>query len=126
MSARVRWILAVLALAALLVTARVLPVAEWLRAFQGWIAGQGVLGGVLYGLVYALAALLFVPGSLMTIGAGLVFGVLWGTVVVSLASTTAWPRSRSMSAMLIRTKASSSTTSVVRGVAARGSAGPGT
>jgi uncharacterized membrane protein YdjX (TVP38/TMEM64 family) len=42
---------------------------------------------VLYGLVYVACALLFVPGSLLTIGAGLVFGVLWGTVVVSAAST---------------------------------------
>jgi uncharacterized membrane protein YdjX (TVP38/TMEM64 family) len=29
-----------------------------------------------------------VPGSLLTIGAGLVFGVVWGTVVVSVAATT--------------------------------------
>ena len=29
------------------------------------------------------------PGSLLTIGAGLVFGLGWGTVIVSVASTTA-------------------------------------
>jgi uncharacterized membrane protein YdjX (TVP38/TMEM64 family) len=36
-----------------------------------------------------LAALLFVPGVVLTLGAGLAFGLLWGTVVVSAASTTA-------------------------------------
>ena len=36
-----------------------------------------------------MAVLLFVPGSVLTIGAGLVFGLLWGTVIVSVASTAA-------------------------------------
>jgi uncharacterized membrane protein YdjX (TVP38/TMEM64 family) len=83
-----RW-LAILAVAALVfVAVRVLPVADWLAGFQRQVAGLGARGGVLYGLVYVVAALLFVPGSLLTIGAGLVFGVVWGTVIVSLASTT--------------------------------------
>jgi uncharacterized membrane protein YdjX (TVP38/TMEM64 family) len=89
MSARGRWIAIAVAAVALVVAGRLLPIAEWLRGFQGWIAGKGALGGLLYGAAYTLAALLFVPGSLMTIGAGLVFGVFWGTVIVSLASTTA-------------------------------------
>ena len=38
-------------------------------------------------IVYAAAAVLFVPGSLLTIGAGFVFGLLWGTVAVSAGST---------------------------------------
>src|SRR5687767_15754179 len=68
---------------------RVLPVQEWLAAFQGWVAGRGAWGGVVYGAAYVLAAILFVPGSLLTIGAGLLFGLLWGTVIVSIASTAA-------------------------------------
>ena len=52
------------------------------------MAHKGVWGGVLYGGVYVAAVLLFVPGSLLTIGAGLVFGLFWGTVIVSAASTT--------------------------------------
>ncbi len=71
----------------LLVAARLLPVSQWVREFQSWVAGKGVWGGVLYGLVYVAGALVFVPAWLMTIGAGLVFGAWWGTVVVSLSST---------------------------------------
>jgi uncharacterized membrane protein YdjX (TVP38/TMEM64 family) len=86
---RLRWIVLALVVVGLAVAARLLPVADWLRAFQSWVAHQGVWGVVLYGAVYVVAVLLFVPGSLLTIGAGLVFGLLWGTVVVSVASTAA-------------------------------------
>jgi uncharacterized membrane protein YdjX (TVP38/TMEM64 family) len=86
---RVRWVIVVVVVVALVVASRVLPVTEWLRAFQSWVASKGAWGGVLYGLVYTVAALAFVPGSVLTIGAGLLFGVLWGTVIVSAASTAA-------------------------------------
>ena len=88
-SSRWRWILLGVAIVALFVATRVLPVGEWLRGFQSWVTHQGVWGGVVYGVVYTIAVLLFVPGSVLTIGAGLVFGLLWGTVIVSIASTTA-------------------------------------
>ncbi len=68
---------------------RLLPVGEWLSAFQRAIAGLGPAGGILYGLVYVAAALLFVPGIILTVGAGVAFGLLWGTVLVSIASTAA-------------------------------------
>ena len=82
-----RWILLAAVAVALIVAARVLPVGEWLRAFEGWVARQGAWGGVLYGLVYVVAGLLFVPAWLLTIGAGLIFGAVWGTIIVSLSST---------------------------------------
>ena len=88
-SSRVRWIVVAVVVVAVFVAARVLPVGEWLRDFQSWVAQRGIWGGVIYGIVYTVAVLLFVPGSVLTIGAGLVFGLLWGTVIVSLASTTA-------------------------------------
>ena len=88
MSGRARWILLVLAAVAAVAAVRLLPLDAWLTGFQQWVAGKGVWGGALYALVYVACALLFVPGSLLTIGAGLVFGVLWGTVVVSVAATT--------------------------------------
>jgi uncharacterized membrane protein YdjX (TVP38/TMEM64 family) len=78
----------VLAALAVLGAVRVLPVDAWLTEFQRWVAGKGAWGGAAYALVYVACALLFVPGSLLTIGAGLTFGVVWGTVVVSLAATT--------------------------------------
>jgi uncharacterized membrane protein YdjX (TVP38/TMEM64 family) len=86
---RVRWIVLAAVVVALFAAHHVLPMDEWFRAFQSWVARQGAWGGVIYGVVYTLAAIAFVPGSLLTIGAGLVFGLLWGTVIVSIASTAA-------------------------------------
>jgi uncharacterized membrane protein YdjX (TVP38/TMEM64 family) len=88
-ASRARWIVLALVLAGLVVATRVLPVTQWLRDFQSWVAQQGVWGWIVYGVVYVVAVLLFVPGSVLTIGAGLVFGLGWGTVIVSVASTTA-------------------------------------
>ena len=73
--------------AALFAAWRLLPVSDWLKDFQDWIAGLGPWGGVLYGVAYVVAALLFVPGIVLTIGAGYVFGLAWGVVIVSIAST---------------------------------------
>ncbi|MEO8190438.1 MAG: TVP38/TMEM64 family protein [Acidobacteriota bacterium] len=84
-----KWIGLGVAAVALFAAWRLLPLADWLRAFQDWIGGMGVLGGVVFGLAYVVAALLFVPGAALTLAAGLAFGIVWGTVVVSIASTMA-------------------------------------
>src|SRR5437870_5033847 len=65
----------------------VLPVKDYLDLFLEWLRGIGVWGPLLLGAVYILASVLFVPGSLLTLGAGFVFGVVVGTITVSLAST---------------------------------------
>jgi uncharacterized membrane protein YdjX (TVP38/TMEM64 family) len=55
---------------------------EALGRFRGWGWGP-----VVFGALYALACLV-IPGSLITLAAGSLFGVLIGTAVVSLASVT--------------------------------------
>ncbi len=68
---------------------RVLPVERGVEELSHWIESLGALGPLLFGLLYVVAALLFVPGSALTLAAGALFGLWKGTVVVSLASTTA-------------------------------------
>jgi uncharacterized membrane protein YdjX (TVP38/TMEM64 family) len=82
-----KWIGLAVAIVALMAAVRLLPVADWLRAFNDWIGGVGPLGIVMYATVYALATVLFLPGWILTVGAGIAFGLLWGTVAVSLGST---------------------------------------
>ena len=47
----------------------------------------GVWGPVLFVTAYVLGTVLFLPGSILTLGAGAAFGVVQGTVYVSLGST---------------------------------------
>ena len=83
------WIGAGAAALGLVAAGRLLPLRDWIGGLREYVAGLGVAGGFLYGAVYVVAALLFVPGILLTVGAGFAFGLLWGTVLVSAASTAA-------------------------------------
>jgi len=62
-------------------------VQELLRSFQGWVAGLGPLGWVLYAIVYAISCVLFVPGSILTLGAGALYGLWTGTAIVLAGAT---------------------------------------
>ena len=79
--------LALVALAAIVVAFRLLPVAQWLNAFRTWVSGLGFAGYVLYALVYAVCVVLFIPASILTLGAGATFGVIRGTIVVVIGAT---------------------------------------
>jgi uncharacterized membrane protein YdjX (TVP38/TMEM64 family) len=52
-----------------------------------WVAAQGAAGIAAYILLYVLACVCFLPGSILTLGAGAVWGVAGGVPVVSVAST---------------------------------------
>jgi uncharacterized membrane protein YdjX (TVP38/TMEM64 family) len=60
---------------------------DTLAAFLEWVQGIGPWGAVLFAAAYVPAAVLLVPGSVLTLGAGFVFGVVKGTLIVSLGST---------------------------------------
>jgi uncharacterized membrane protein YdjX (TVP38/TMEM64 family)/rhodanese-related sulfurtransferase len=48
-------------------------------ALQTWLHDAGMLAPAVFMLVYALAAVLFLPGSIMTLAGGAMFGPLLGT-----------------------------------------------
>ena len=80
------------ALAALLIAVSAawsfLPLGEWIKSLTGWVEKAGPVGFVVFVAIYAVATVLFVPGSLLTIAAGLVFGLLIGTLAASAGSIT--------------------------------------
>jgi len=76
-----------LAIVAFVVAVRFLPIGPVFREFQAWVRGLGALGYVVYAAVYAVAGLFF-PASILTIGAGALFGVVAGSIVVVIGSTT--------------------------------------
>ena len=54
-----------------------------------WIQQQGIWAPVFFVLIYAGAATAFIPGSILTLSAGAIFGVAKGVALVSIASTSA-------------------------------------
>jgi uncharacterized membrane protein YdjX (TVP38/TMEM64 family) len=55
---------------------------------QSWRAAQPVLAGALFFAAYVAVTALSLPGALvMTLAAGALFGLGWGTLIVSFASS---------------------------------------
>ncbi|MEO1209665.1 MAG: TVP38/TMEM64 family protein [Cyanobacteria bacterium J06638_20] len=52
-----------------------------------WIDGLGALGAIAFILLYIVATVAFLPGSVVTLGAGVVFGVVAGSIYVFIGAT---------------------------------------
>ncbi|MGE4159311.1 MAG: DUF547 domain-containing protein [Planctomycetota bacterium] len=82
---RISTLVIILALASLVHLMPLDRLMTWMtRTVDMW----GWRGGFLFGGFYVACALLFIPGSALTLAGGALFGLGWGTLVVSLASTT--------------------------------------
>lgn len=102
-------VVAVVIVAVLIVAIRLLPTDEWLRALQSYVKGLGALGWIVYAFVYALCCVLFVPASLLTLGAGVIFGLVEGTIVVVAGATLGAVASFLLARTVMRTKVQSMT-----------------
>jgi len=78
---------ALLVIAAIVMAWHFLPVSQWLRAFQAYVKNLGALGYVVYTIVYAICVVAFIPASILTLGAGAIFGFVGGTIVVVIGAT---------------------------------------
>ena len=52
-----------------------------------WVESLGTLGPIAFIVIYNLATLLFIPGSLLTLKGGCLFGLFWGSIYVIIAAT---------------------------------------
>ncbi|MDB6112381.1 MAG: associated Golgi protein [Pedosphaera sp.] len=82
-----KWVLWLLLVVAVVIVATIFPVREWLNRALDWISGLGGWGLVVFIVFYAVATVLLVPGSLLTLGAGAIFGVVKGAIAVSIGAT---------------------------------------
>lgn len=64
-------------------------VADILKSFLEWVEENPGLGAVAFACVYIFTTVSFIPGSLLTLGAGLVFGRALGTGIGVLVGSVA-------------------------------------
>ncbi|MDY7006254.1 MAG: TVP38/TMEM64 family protein [Cyanobacteriota bacterium] len=80
-------LLIIFVVATLLVIAYKFNAQQLLINALDWIETLGPWGPIAFIIIYILATVLFLPGSLLTLGAGLLFGPIFGSIYVSVAST---------------------------------------
>jgi uncharacterized membrane protein YdjX (TVP38/TMEM64 family) len=74
-------------IAVLVLAVTLLPVVDWLQAFLAWVQANPGISWIVFILVYVAATVFMLPGSVLTLGAGFLFGLTAGFFVVSAAST---------------------------------------
>lgn len=84
---RWKWLIYLAVVVALFLAVRFLHVQQFLKQALDWVAQLGPWGPVIFIAIYVAAAVLFVPGSALTLGAGALFGVVKGSIYVSIGST---------------------------------------
>jgi uncharacterized membrane protein YdjX (TVP38/TMEM64 family)/rhodanese-related sulfurtransferase/sulfur relay (sulfurtransferase) complex TusBCD TusD component (DsrE family) len=93
-------------------------------ALEDWVKKAGPLGPVLYMAVYAVATVLFLPGSVITLAGGALFGPVWGTLYsltgATLGATVAFLIARYLASDWVHRKAGGWTKQLIEGVEQEG------
>lgn len=91
---------------------------------DAWLASFGVLGPLVYVLLYAAGTVAFVPGSLFALAGGALFGPIWGSILnllgATLGSSLAFLAARYLAGDWVSHKAGGSLKKLVTGVEAEG------
>ena len=70
-----------------IVAARFFHLQDHFKQALAWVGTLGPWGPLLFIALYLLATILFIPGSVLTLSAGALFGVVAGSLYVSIGST---------------------------------------
>jgi len=60
---------------------------EGFSRIEAWLSAQGIMAPVFFSLIYMAAVVFALPGSVLTIAGGLLFGPLWGTLINLISAT---------------------------------------
>jgi len=93
-------------------------------ALDAWVAQAGAAGPLVFIALYALATVLMLPGALITLAGGALFGPLWGTLYslagATLGATAAFAIARTLAADWVARRARGWTKQLIDGVEAEG------
>lgn len=82
----VKFLIGGLVVATLVILAKQFNIQGLLQNALAWVDGLGVWGPIAFIVIYIVATVLFIPGSVLTLGGGALFGVLLGSVWVFLGA----------------------------------------
>jgi uncharacterized membrane protein YdjX (TVP38/TMEM64 family) len=86
-SGRWKWLIYASVGVAIVLAVKFFHVQDLLKSALDWIGKLGPWGPVIFVGIYIVATVFFIPGSVLTLGAGAVFGVGLGSVCVSISAT---------------------------------------
>jgi uncharacterized membrane protein YdjX (TVP38/TMEM64 family) len=85
-----------------------------------WVESFGIAGPLVFMLLYAAATVLFLPGSVLTLAGGAIFGPLWGTLYnltgATVGATIAFIVARYLAADWVEQKSGGRTKQLKEGV----------
>ncbi|MBD2354400.1 TVP38/TMEM64 family protein [Tolypothrix sp. FACHB-123] len=73
-------------IATVIIASKYLNIQDILHTSIIWVNSLGYFGPIAFIAIYNLATLLFIPGSVLTLKGGCLFGVFWGSVYVIIAA----------------------------------------
>ena len=73
-----------IALIGLVIAAFTLPIADWVAAFFAWVQANPTIAWAVFIAFYVAAVVLMLPGSLLTLGAGYLFGLGYGLSLIHI------------------------------------------
>jgi len=93
-------------------------------ALEAWIKGAGAIAPLLFMLIYAIATVLFLPGSVLTLAGGALFGPVLGTLYnltgATLGATLAFVIARYLASDWIAEKTGGRVKQLINGVEGEG------
>lgn len=84
-----KFVAVIIVVAGVLIAAKQLGVASYLDQAIQWVDGLGFWGPIAFIGIYIAASVALLSGAALTLGAGAIFGIVKGSILVSIASTTA-------------------------------------
>lgn len=82
-----RWFLIAACVAIAIVAINCCHLRELLTNTLMWVDNLGYWAPLAFILIYNLATVLFIPGAILTLGGGVIFGLVFGSLYVFIAST---------------------------------------
>lgn len=92
----------VLAIALAIALSRFVPVVNFIDALQQRVMSWGAWAAICYPLLFALCNILLLPGGILAIGGGFLFGLWWGFLIVFIGNVVATAISFALSRSIAR------------------------